>query len=293
MFGSALRPAQSDKIERDLAFVIGCFREVLNEAGEHELARHLPWQGESVETVAGARPERIAQAASIAFQLLNMVEENAAAQDRRAIEAEQGLAGVSGLWGQNLHLLKELGLTGEQIAAALPQMRVEPVLTAHPTEAKRATVLEHHRQLYLLLVQRENQMWTPLEQRAIRDAIKTELERLWRTGEIYLRKPDVPSELRNVIHYLRNVFPDVLPLLDLRLRQAWEDAGFDPALLADPRSLPRLSFGDWVGGDRDGHPLVTAEVTQQTLAELRLHALLLLRERLTTLATRGLDQRHR
>ena len=113
----------------------------------------------------------------------------------------------------------------DQIAAALPRMHLELVLTAHPTEAKRTIVLEHHRRLYLLLVKRENQMWTPYEQRAIRDEIKTVLSLLWRTGEIFLQKPDVAAERRNIMHYLYTVFPEVLPVLDRRLRQTWALSG--------------------------------------------------------------------
>jgi len=162
---------------------------------------------------------------------------------------------MQALWGQCLQQLVDRGLTADQIAAALPQMQVDLVLTAHPTEAKRTIVLEHHRKLYLLLVRRENRMWTPYEQRAIREDIKTLLSLLWRTGEIFLHKPDVAAERRNIMHYLRSVFPEVLPGLDRRLRQTWEHLGFDPALLRGPESLPRLALSTWVGGDRDGHPL--------------------------------------
>ena len=288
MIVNRLREATVAKIHEDLAFVMGCFREVLAELDEPELAQGLPWPNvtESQPSPALHQPRRTAQAYSIAFQLLNMVEENAAVQMRRMIETEGDLAEVSGLWQQNLHRLKEQGLTGRHIAESLAQMQVEPVLTAHPTEAKRATVLEHHRRLYLLLVRRENQMWTPSEREAIRTAVKVELERLWRTGEIYLEKPDVASERRNIIYYLHNVFPLVLPELDRRLRYAWQAMGFDPALLETPFQLPRLSFGNWVGGDRDGHPLVTATVTQDTLADLRQTALRLLQQQLIDLAVR-------
>jgi phosphoenolpyruvate carboxylase len=160
-------------------------------------------------------------------------------------------------------------MSGAEIAALLPSIRVEAVLTAHPTEAKRATALGCHRELYLLLVRSENQMWTPLERRQIREEIKGVLERLWRAGEILIQKPDVTAELRNVVHYLREVFPNALPVLDARLRAAWEESGFDAAEVDAPERLPRLAFGDWVGGDRDGHPFVTAEVTAGTLRELR------------------------
>ena len=63
----------------------------------------------------------------------------------------------------------------------------------------------------------------------------------WRTGEIFLQKPDVASERRNIIHYLYTVFPDVLPVLDVRLQQSWEYCGFDPDLLRSRRTY--LSSG--------------------------------------------------
>jgi phosphoenolpyruvate carboxylase len=129
-------------------------------------------------------------------------------------------------------------------------------------------------------------MWTPLERRQIREEIKGVLERLWRAGEILIQKPDVTAELRNVVHYLREVFPNALPVLDARLRAAWEECGFDAAEVDAPERLPRLAFGDWVGGDRDGHPFVTAEVTAGTLRQLRSEALALLHERLTNVAAR-------
>ena len=80
-----------------------------------------------------------------------MVEENASVQMRRV-----NLAEVSGLWQQNLHRLNEFGLAEQRIANNLAKILAEPVLTAHPTAAKRATVLEHHRRLYLLFVKRES-----------------------------------------------------------------------------------------------------------------------------------------
>ena len=280
-----------DKVDRDLRFIMSCFREVLEEAGEANLGRLLPWQAESDSTLddgseSEATPEAVAQAHTTAFALLGMIEENAATQQRRRTEADHDAASNPGLFASHLERLRTLGLDGEDIAEALSDIRVEPVLTAHPTEAKRATVLEHHRRLFLLLVRRENPIYTPAEQEALRDQIKVELDRLWRTGEIFLEKPDVESELRNVLHYLRNVFPEAQRLLDRRLRQAWKQAEFDPALLENGRRLPQLRFGNWVGGDRDGHPLVSAETTENTLRALRRSALVLLHRRLTDLAVR-------
>jgi phosphoenolpyruvate carboxylase len=273
------------RAERDYRFLVACFQEVLSETGAPELARALPI--EETAPLPETSHERFVQACSVVFQLLNMAEENAAAQNRRALESSAGCAAEPGLWGAVLHKLRRQGRSAADILTALAQLHVEPVLTAHPTEAKRATVLEHHRRLYLLLVKLENSVWTPNERRAIRDEIKRELERLWRTGEIYLEKPTVADELRNVLHYLTTTLPEAVGWMDRHLLDAWDELGMEAAMRpTDPAHLPRITFGTWVGGDRDGHPLVTPETTRESLHTLRQAALRLFRSRLTELAAR-------
>jgi phosphoenolpyruvate carboxylase len=274
------------KVDKDLDFMMTCFVEVLEQLGHKDLAGTLPWMGKRKLRGVQIFSYRGVQAYSIAFQLLNMVEENASAQSKRLREDKHGLASDPGSWGRALRALVAAGLTDKQIAKRLNRMRVEPVLTAHPTEAKRATVLEIHREIYKLLVRRENNMWTAAEQRAIREEIKVALERLWRTGEIYHQKPDVQSELRNINYFLSKVFPDAVVSMDLRLRQAWEEAGLDPDRVEHPDSLPQVVLGTWVGGDRDGHPLVTAEVTARALNLFRSTAIAICNERLETLGQR-------
>ncbi|MEK0438490.1 MAG: hypothetical protein RL444_1709 [Verrucomicrobiota bacterium] len=274
------------KVDKDLDFMMSCFVEVLEQLDHKDLAGTLPWMGKRKLRGVQIFSYRGVQAYSIAFQLLNMVEENASAQSKRLREDKHGLASDPGSWGRALRALVDAGLTDKQIAKRLNRMRVEPVLTAHPTEAKRATVLEIHREIYKLLVRRENNMWTVAEQRAIREEIKVALERLWRTGEIYHQKPDVQSELRNINYFLSKVFPDAVVSMDLRLRQAWEEAGLDPSRVEHPDSLPQIVLGTWVGGDRDGHPLVTAEVTARALNLFRSTAIAICNERLETLGQR-------
>ena len=274
------------KVDKDLDFMMTCFVEVLEQLDHKDLAGTLPWMGKRKLRGVQLFSYRGVQAYSIAFQLLNMVEENASAQSKRLREDKHGLASDPGSWGRALRTLVDAGLTDKQIAKRLNRMRVEPVLTAHPTEAKRATVLEIHREIYKLLVRRENNMWTAAEQRAIREEIKVALERLWRTGEFYHQKPDVQSELRNINYFLSKVFPDAVVSMDLRLRQAWEEAGFDPDRVEHPDSLPQVVLGTWVGGDRDGHPLVTAEVTTRALNLFRSTAIAICNERLETLGQR-------
>jgi len=274
------------KIDADLGFLMDCLREVLIELGEEGAAKFLPWQADGSTHNIHEPPERIEQAYSIAFQLLNMVEENASTQTRRLREIEHGLSDEPGLWGEQLAALKAQGFTPEEIVRSLREVRVEPVLTAHPTEAKRAAVLEQHHEIYQLLASLENQTLTPSQREGIRDEIKIVLERLWRSGEILLEKPEVASERRDILFYMREVFPKALEQLDDRLRQAWKSNGFDASLLDNPHVWPRLRFGSWVGGDRDGHPFVTADVTSETLREMRLNALMVIHRHLEDLASK-------
>jgi len=272
------------KIDRDLELMVGCFREVLIDLGEKDVAEALPFLNSTkTKPVSSRFSNRLMQAYGVIFQLLNMVEENAAAQMRRARASLPRKQDEPGLWTYYLKRLKKNGMKERDIVEVLRHVRVEPVLTAHPTEAKRATVLEQHRAIYLLLVSRENSMWTPAELESIREEIKVALERLWRTGEVIFEKPKVAKERQTITYHLREVFPNVLSRLDLRLKQAWHKAGLDPKWMQDPDNFPKLSFGIWVGGDRDGHPLVTDVVTVETLLELRSQALQILNRRLSVL----------
>ncbi|MEO0794818.1 MAG: phosphoenolpyruvate carboxylase [Verrucomicrobiota bacterium] len=269
---------------RDLEFLLMSLKSVLIKNGENEIANAIPWLDEQKLAVDDITPKHV-QLYSLIFQLVNMVEINSAVQARRAKE-ESALDSVNGLWGINIKQLREAGFSNEEILEALSEVVIEPVLTAHPTEAKRATVLEHHRELYLLLVQRENTMYTQNEINNVNHNIELALYRLWKTGEIYLQKPDIHDELRNILHYLTNVFPEVLPIIDRRLLQAAQHGGIEIEQVCENYSFPQITFGDWVGGDRDGHPLVTADVTQETLLQLRLSAFVVIRRKLLLLVQR-------
>jgi len=99
-----------------------------------------------------------------------------------------------------------------------------------------------------------------------------------------MTRPELKQELRNALFYLREVYPKALNRLDTHFVEAWRDAGFSVDKLQNSNRLPKISFGTWIGGDRDGHPLVTPEVTYDTLADLRSHAIVLMRKELKQLA---------
>ncbi|BBF92191.1 phosphoenolpyruvate carboxylase [Blastochloris tepida] len=273
------------KVGTDFAYLLELFCQVVDEsstaAGVSPFIRQCFAPDQPAPPAApDGNAERRCQALSIAFQLLNIVEENTANQIRRRRDGRQRES-EPGLWLSDLRDLLDRGYSEDAVRGAIADAALEPVLTAHPTEAKRTTVLEHHRALYLLLLERENRAFTDIEFAMFQHRVKAALERLWRTGEISLDRTKLESEIRNVLHYFEHVFPDVVELLDQRFQQAWR-ATFG----SDAPPMPQIEFGTWVGGDRDGHPLVTPEVTQSMLGRLRRGALDVLQARLVQLAVK-------
>ncbi len=271
-------------IDERLSYLLGCLEDALKSAGEKELLAFMPWSGKAPQTNA-TPPENLPKLYSIGFQLLNMIEERVAAEIRREREKALGAESIRGLWPQALRDLQAIGLDPEQILEVLEDVHVEPVLTAHPTEAKRESVRARQRALYEEMVRNEYPKYTDREKRRIRERVVATLETLWLTAEIHLVRPDINSELRNAIHYLRDLFPTAINRLDLHFTEAWRDAGLPLNLLRSAGNIPRLTFGSWIGGDRDGHPLVTPEVTEASLRKLRTAALQLLEKEMQGLAS--------
>jgi phosphoenolpyruvate carboxylase len=271
---------QLRKWDDDFRFLRERFQAVLSSIGEGELAQLVERAFCASAETSEPLPPRGVQAISMAFQLLNMAEENTANQARRMRETANGAESEPGTWPYQLRQLREASFSEAQVRDALRRIHVQPVLTAHPTEAKRPAVLERLREIYLMLVERENPTRTPMERQALYRRLDAAIERLWRTGEILLKRPAVESEIGNVLHYVSNVFPGVLQLVSERFRESW-DLAFPGT---DPPPDPKLTFGTWVGGDRDGHPFITTAVTRFALESLRERTLGVWRDRLRSLA---------
>jgi phosphoenolpyruvate carboxylase len=224
-------------------------------------------------------PELLARALQVQgiwFQLLSIAEQNAAMRRRRQTEAERGYEQVRGTFAQVVSSAAETGIPPNEVRALLEIMRIRPVITAHPTEAKRVTVLEKHRRIYRRLVDLESPRWTPRERQALVDGLQNEIELLWMTGELRLAKPTVPQEVFWGLHFFNETLfeavPDLLDKLERALAHAYPGESFQ---------VPSFfQFGSWVGGDRDGNPFVTNDVTRSTLLENRLTGLRRYRGRL-------------
>ncbi len=227
-------------------------------------------------------PELVARtlrAQGIWFQLLSIAEQNAAMRRRRQIESERGYDQVRGTFAQVIAEARQAGHTPSQMQSLLDILRVRPVITAHPTEAKRVTVLEKHRRIYRRLVDLESSRWTPRERMALTESLRNEIELLLMTGELRLERPTVPQEVYWGLHFFNETLFDavteMLVKLDRVLQHEFPGAQF--------RIPPFFQFGSWIGGDRDGNPNVTNDVTRRTLNEYRRASLQRYRQRLTSL----------
>jgi phosphoenolpyruvate carboxylase len=225
---------------------------------------------------------RALQAHGIWFQLLSIAEQNAGMRRRRLLETQRGMHRVEGTFAHVVAESAGAGVGADRLQALLDGLRVRPVITAHPTEAKRVTVLEIHRRIYLLLVQMESSRWTPRERDAFIEDLRTEIDLLWLTGELRLERPTVEQEVAWGLHFFREALYERVPeLLDRLERELERPAPGAPDGAGAPRAEltvpPFFQFGSWIGGDRDGNPFVTNEATRRALfanraASLRRHA---------------------
>jgi phosphoenolpyruvate carboxylase len=235
-------------------------------------------EGKSDRPVEGNRIP-VLQAIGIWFQLLAIAEENVAMRSRRMLETVGGPDQLPGSLAQALQETASEGVDGPTVAASIAATDVRPTLTAHPTEAKRVTVLEIHRRIYRRLVDLEQTRWTPYEREKLVTALRAEIELLWLTGELRLERPTVEQEIAWGLHFFREVLFDTVPKLLERT-----EAAFARHYPETPLRVPPLfKFSSWIGGDRDGNPNVTAATTKNALAQGRSLALSRLRSRLRDL----------
>ncbi len=141
---------------------------VLTVIDEPANARHLP-----PDLI-----EHALQVIGIWLQLLNIAEENAAMRNRRQMETRSGPDQVPGSFSHAFATVAAANVPPEAVQKALDTVDVQPTITAHPTEAKRVTVLEIHRRIYLKLYELESPRWTPRERAGLLKALRTEIDLL-------------------------------------------------------------------------------------------------------------------
>ncbi|MBA8908056.1 phosphoenolpyruvate carboxylase [Aminobacter ciceronei] len=211
--------------------------------------------------------QRIAalQATAIWFQLVAIANELLAMRSRRELEQMGGADEVIGSFANVMGEIAAGGYPAEQIQTTLEELCVGPTMTAHPTEAKRVTVLEIHRRIYRKLTELEQQRWAPREREQLIDDLKSEIELLWMSGELRLERPSVEREIAWGLHFFREVIFEATP----KLYDSVEEALARHYPEYDIKVPSFMRYASWIGGDRDGNPNVTAKITAYALNECR------------------------
>ena len=221
----------------------------------------------------------VARAFTLFFFLINTAEQVHRVRRRRAYETSDDSKAQPASLRWAFEQLKAKGKSAAEVREIVRGLEVRPVLTAHPTEATRRTLLSLQSRLSEALIARQNA--APSERRDIEAVIETDIELLWLTDEVRRDRPSVLDEVSSAIYYLEDRLVNAASSVRGAAARAFRDAfGRD---LGVPL---RISLGSWVGGDRDGNPYVTPEITLATLRRTG-HALLALyRRRIEDLVTR-------
>jgi phosphoenolpyruvate carboxylase len=218
---------------------------------------------DEVRALSADAARATASAFAVYFDLVNLAEETQRIRALRERERAQHPAPISESVGDAIARLKTHGVTAHQMTRLLESLRIELVLTAHPTEAKRRTVLSKLQRIAMALRRLHDADLLPREYGAETTALRAEITELWLTDRARTTRPAVTDEVRTGLYFVDDVFWETLPRIAADLATALRE--HYPTLAAPPRWL---TLASWIGGDRDGNPSVVAAVTAETL---RLH----------------------
>ncbi|HEX6681778.1 MAG TPA: phosphoenolpyruvate carboxylase [Candidatus Limnocylindrales bacterium] len=197
----------------------------------------------------------LARAFSTYFHLANIIEQVHRARGLRRKRAQQG-----GWLDEARKLIAERGVPAKELAAAVRRLAIRPVFTAHPTEAARRSILTKLRAVADELDAEFTAGLLYGEEGRGDSRLSELLDLLWQTDELRLDRPDPTDEARNAVYYLRDLYDEAAPVVLAELAETLRKLGVETAPTAKP-----LTFGTWIGGDRDGNPYVTPGVTRDVL----------------------------
>jgi phosphoenolpyruvate carboxylase len=229
-------------------------------APDDEPMRHAE---QRVDAMSVADAYRLTRAFAIYFELTNLAETNHRKRRRRATALHADQPPQPGTFRGTLLRLREAGLDLPAVLEHLRRVSVVPVFTAHPTEVSRRTVLFKRRRIARALEELDRLPLTDTEASVQESAIAAEITAIWQSDEVRRKQPSVTDEVKMGLDYYPGVLIPTLPALYFEMADAFRRVyGDAPAA----RELPQVvRFGSWIGGDRDGNPFVTPEITRGAL----------------------------
>lgn len=256
LLGDALREHMGDDLYDDVERV----RELSKRARLHDPSA----PGDLSEVLSGqtlARTRDIARAFSVFLALANIAEQHHRVRRRRDYQRQQDARPQRGSLWDVLPALHAGGLPADQLAQAVATMRIELVLTAHPTEVTRRTLLQKHARIERALAARDNPTLVPTERAQVEADLREQIASILGTDEIHHRRPTPLEEARGGLVVFEQALWDAVPALLRDLDAVLRTLGTDGL----PLTAAPIRFGSWMGGDRDGNPNVTARVTRRAV----------------------------
>jgi phosphoenolpyruvate carboxylase len=226
-----------------------------------------------IESLEPDTASQVVRAFSIFFSLVNIAEEVHHHEGRRTRVRRGGLL-WRGSFDETLQWLKAQNVDESQLRQLLDRLCYYPVFTAHPTEARRRTMMQNLRRLFVLCDRLHAARLGREERAELLAEIRGEIQILWKTEEVRPQRPEVLTEIRNGLYYFRESLFQAVPVMYRYLEKAVR-RHYGKGAAARLRIPSFLRFGSWIGGDRDGNPFVKPETTAQAV---RLYATEALRE---------------
>ncbi len=216
-----------------------------------------------IDSLSRGQAYNVVRAFSIYFILVNAADEVHRIRRQRSHTLNEA-SPPKGSIEEAVKLLSEEQLSKNKIKKILNAIEIIPVFTAHPTEATRQTILRKTLTISKLLLRRELLLNTPDEETEITMELKAEITLLWQSNEIRFKKVTVQDEIQRGLFFFKDVIFDVIPDFYLKL-----NSHIKSKLKIEEPAPAILNFGSWMGGDRDGHPYVTTDITKETLTSGR------------------------
>jgi phosphoenolpyruvate carboxylase len=252
----------------------GTIRRRDEEAHGHyeEAARHAATSLELVHSLPVERAILLTRAFAFYFELINLAETNHRKRRRTALHMSGQAGRQRGSLLGTLCEMRRVRISADEALEWLGHILIVPVFTAHPTEVARRSVMFKRRRIGEFLEGLDRIPVPEQEMARLEEAIRAEITSLWQTDEVRSRRPTVYDEVKMGLDYYDVSIFATLPSLYREIAEALRAAyGLEMETLALPQVL---MFGSWIGGDRDGNPFVTPEVTRDAIRLARGHLLL-------------------
>ena len=239
-----------------------------------ENARKRQKLAQSLESIEPDNLGHVVRAFSLYFSLVNIAEEAYQHRQRRKIMGRNGPSWY-GSFNTTLREFHKQNINAVQIQRLLDNLAYIPVFTAHPTEAKRRSILEALRRIFLVSEELDASRLNQFQKEEINERLKRQIQILYKTNEVRIKKPDVVDEVKNGLYYYRECLfhsvPQTYRNLENAITRTYGADNPDHGI-----KVPSfIQFGSWIGGDRDGNPFVKPETT---VTALRMQALEVVKE---------------